>query len=154
MQFRHYHPDDFAQIYAIEEVCFEPPLRFSRRYLRELLSRPRSVAWVAEEHGRIAAFAVVDLTPGPEEIVGYIETIEVLPVHRRKGIAAELLQLIQNSARAAQASLIWLHVDSRNQSAIRVYSAHGYQRHGARPNYYGRGRSAEVYVKFLHSTAV
>jgi len=37
-----------------------------------------------------------------------------------------LLRLIEGSARAAGAQLIWLHVDAENASAIRLYEAHGY----------------------------
>ncbi len=153
VQFRPYHPDDFAQLYAIELECFEPPLRFPRTYLRELLSSSDSASWVAEDNGRIAGFAIVDFTIEAEGTVGYIETIEVAPAHRRQGIGAELLQLIETSARAAQATAIWLHVDAQNDGAIRIYTAHGYQRHGRRENYYARGRAAEIYVKFLQDSA-
>jgi ribosomal-protein-alanine N-acetyltransferase len=153
VQFRPYHPDDFAQLYAIELLCFEPPLRFPRTYLRELLSRSDSASWVAEDNGMIAGFAIVDFTTEAEGTVGYIETIEVAPSHRRQGIGAELLQLIETSARAAQATAIWLHVDTQNDAAIRIYAAHGYRRHGRRENYYARGRAAEIYVKFLNASA-
>ena len=30
MNYRLFEPDDFDELYAIEEMCFQPPLRFSR----------------------------------------------------------------------------------------------------------------------------
>jgi ribosomal protein S18 acetylase RimI-like enzyme len=40
-------------------------------------------------------------------------------------------------------------VDAQNDAAIRLYRAHGYHLAGRQENYYGRGRSAEVYSKSL-----
>ena len=37
MTYRLYQRDDFDDIYAIEELCFQPPQRFSRRYLPQLI---------------------------------------------------------------------------------------------------------------------
>jgi [ribosomal protein S18]-alanine N-acetyltransferase len=149
LQFRLYHPDDFAQLYAIEELCFEVPFRFSRRYMRELIARSDGATWITEEDGRMAGFAVVGFNREGGTTVAYIETIEVGPTHRRQGLGAELLKLIEDSALAAAATVIWLHVDAQNDSAIRLYRAQGYERHGRKENYYARGRAAEIFAKFL-----
>jgi ribosomal protein S18 acetylase RimI-like enzyme len=53
------------------------------------------------------------------------------------------------SARERGASVIWLHVDATNEAAIRLYQAHGFRHQGRQPNYYTRGRAADVYVKSL-----
>ena len=60
MNYRLFHPDDFAQMYAVEEICFQPPVRFPRRYMRRLVDNPDSITWVAEEQGRIAGFSIID----------------------------------------------------------------------------------------------
>ena len=60
--YRPYMPDDFAALYAIEERCFQPPLRYSRSYMRQLLKNPDSCAWIAEEAGIMSGFAIVEWT--------------------------------------------------------------------------------------------
>ena len=41
MLYRLYQPGDFAALYAVEELCFEPPFRFSRAYMRQLIAKPQ-----------------------------------------------------------------------------------------------------------------
>ena len=149
MLFRLYQPGDFPQLYAIEEICFVPPLRFSRRYMQEIISRKSGATWIAEEDGVMAGFTVIDCIEEPEGTFAYIQTIEVAPAFRKRGVGAELLQRVDGFARSAGAILIWLHVDAQNDAAIRLYRTHGYQRQGRHEHYYARGRDAEIYVKAL-----
>ena len=60
-------------------------------------------------------------------MVAYIQTLEVLPERRGRGVGGELLRRIEGSARAAGAQSIWLHVDAENAAAIRLYERHGYR---------------------------
>lgn len=149
MLFRLYQPADFAQLYAIEEACFEPPFRFSRAYMRSLLRSEDTVAWVAEDNGRLTAFAIIEWSGAPGDIVGYIQTIEVSPDHRRRGIGLELLRCLERSARQAGAKEIWLHVDAENDPAIRLYRSEGYEHKARHAHYYARTRDAEIYCKQL-----
>ena len=149
MHYRLYQPDDFPQLYAQEEQCFQPPDRFSRRYLRSLVSRPNAVTWVAEENGRLTGFAIVVWAQRKTEIKAYIQTIEVAPDARRSGIGRELLQRIEASVRTAGAALIWLHVEAANAAAIHLYEELGYRCQGRCENYYPEGRAALLYAKPL-----
>ncbi len=149
MLYRLYIPADFPHLYAIEEACFEPPQRFSRRYMRELVNSKATVTWIAEESGQLNGFAIVEWSGAPGVIVGYIQTIEVSPQHRRRGIGLDLLRHIESSARDAGATQIWLHVDKENEPAIRLYRAEGYTEQGTQPHYYGRARDAAIYCKQL-----
>ena len=97
----------------------------------------------------MAGFAIVDWSDDPAGTVAYIQTIEVAPEQRRRGIGAELLRCAENSARAAGALLISLHVHEENASALRLYEAHGYRRAGREEHYYARGQAALVAVKKL-----
>jgi ribosomal protein S18 acetylase RimI-like enzyme len=143
-------PEDFAALYAIEEVCFQPPLRFSRAYMRRLVSSGEAATWIAEEEdGQMAGFAIVEWSGDADARTGYIQTIEVAPEKRRLGAGAELMRRVERSARSAGARVIWLHVDAENANAIRLYEAHGYQRKGREANFYPRGRAALVYAKSL-----
>jgi ribosomal protein S18 acetylase RimI-like enzyme len=152
--YRPYIPQDFERLYALEELCFEPPFRFSRRMMRRLVSRANAATWMAEEDGRMAGFAIVEWNREPDEMTAYIQTIEVVPERRGCGVGDELLGRIESSARLAGARRIWLHVEVSNAGAIRLYEAHGSRCEGREENYYPRGRSALIYGKRMENEAV
>ena len=149
MRYRLFEPDDFDELYAIEEICFLPPERFSRRYVRELTSSPSAITWIAEEQGRARGFAIVEWADQISGVMAYIATIEVLPEFRGKGIGAELLRRLEGSANAEHAIAIWLHVDEENRAAIALYERLGYQNTGRAEHYYARNRPAALYAKSL-----
>ncbi len=149
MLYRLYLPDDFAALYAIEEACFQPPLRFSRAYMGQLTEQTHGATWIAEDGARTCGFAIVDWTREGAQLTAYIQTIEVIAEARGQGIGEELMRRIEISAHTAGAGAIWLHVDARNGAAIRLYERHGYQYRGRRQGYYGRGTAALVYDKAL-----
>ncbi len=151
VHYRLYLPDDFASLYAIEELCFERPFRFGRRYMRELIESPTSTTWIAAEDDAMTGFAIVDCLTDKNRTAAYIQTIEVAPAYRQRGIASELLNRLESSGRAAGATMIWLHVDAHNESAIRLYQSRAYRQSGRREHYYARNRAAEIYVKALNS---
>jgi ribosomal protein S18 acetylase RimI-like enzyme len=149
VDYRLYVPEDFAAIYAIEEVCFQPPQRFSRAYMRQLIGQSNAATWVAEQDGRIRGFGLVEWTREAADMIAYIQTLEVLPETRGQGVGGELLRRMESSARVAVAMAIWLHVDAENAAAIRVYERHGFQLSGREADYYGRGRAGLIYAKPL-----
>ena len=149
MLYRPYKPEDFTALYAIEELCFQPPLSFSRRTMRQLITSSHTATWIAEDDGHIAGFAIVEWAEEAGVVIAYIQTIEVAPEQLRQGIGNELLRRIEGSARLASAEAIWLHVDATNAGAIRLYEANGYRSEGREEDYYARGRAALIYLKRL-----
>ncbi len=149
MLYRRYTPKDFDQLYALEEACFQPPLRFGRGYMQQLVSSSHAATWVAEEDDRMAGFGIVDAAEEADGIIAYIQTLEVISDRRGQGVGGELLRLIEGSARDAGAALIWLHVNAANASAIRLYEAHGYLCEGEKANFYALGNGAMIYAKAL-----
>jgi ribosomal-protein-alanine N-acetyltransferase len=149
MHYRLYTPADFEPLYAIEELCFQPPLRFPRPYMRRVIGNPESATWIAEESGQMTGFAIVEWAGPADDRYAYIQTLEVLPEHRRRGIACSLLTRLEESAQQAGAATIWLHVDTENAPAIRLYEAHGYEQRGREDHYYARQRAAHIYSKAL-----
>ena len=154
MLVRPYLAADFDALYAVEERCFAPLFRFTRRYMRQLLGSRQAAAWIAEEEGTLAGFAIVEWTLEEEKKAAYIDTIEVDPQWRRRGIAAELLWRVEESARAAAACTIWLHVDEDNAGAIRLYESAGYICQGRHEDFYPQGRAALAFAKSLSSCDV
>jgi len=154
VNYRPYVAEDFDQLYALEERCFEPPFRFSRRMMRALLRHPNSAAWVAEENGKMVGFAIVEWTERGSDSTAYIQTIEVSPDARRHGVGEELLNWIECTAAGAGANSIWLHVETENAGAIRLYEAQGYRCQGRKENFYPLGQAALVFAKKLELTSV
>ncbi|UWZ83571.1 GNAT family N-acetyltransferase [Occallatibacter riparius] len=153
MLYRLYQPSDFEPLYAIEEICFQPPLRFPRSYMRSIIRNSDSATWIAEESEHaskhMAGFAHVEWAGPDHDRYAYIQTLEVSPEHRRRGVARELLTHLEQSALAAGAAAIWLHVDTENAPAIRLYQAHGYSQQSREEHYYARLRAAFIYSKPL-----
>jgi ribosomal-protein-alanine N-acetyltransferase len=154
MDYRLHKPDDFAALYAIEEVCFHPPFRFGRRYLQWLVNANNSATWIAEEAEAMVGFGVVEWTPSIRGLSAYVQTIEVLPTYRGRGAGRELLIRLETSARDAEAVTLWLHVDATNATAIRLYETHGFRPVGEEKNYYAPGRDALIYRKELAAQGI
>ena len=153
MIYRSYIPADFDRLYALEEVCFEPQSRFSRRFMRLLVQCSHAATWIAEEAGQIASFAVVDWTEEGNCTTAYIQTVEVSPEARGRGVGHELLNRIEGSVRLAEARSIWLHVEEGNAAAIRLYEAQGFRYEGREEDYYQSGSAALIYVKRIGDEA-
>jgi ribosomal-protein-alanine N-acetyltransferase len=149
VEYRPFKPDDFPALYAVEELCFAPPFRFGRSYMRQLIESPDSATWIVEEDAELIGFSIAEWPAGQRESVAYIQTLEVHPAFRGRGIGAELLVRAEESARAAGAHIIALHVDIENAAAIRLYESRGYARQGREEHYYARHRAAFVYTKLI-----
>ena len=149
MHYRLFEPDDFDDLYDIEEVCFQRPERFTRRYMRKLIGSPSSATWIAEVNAKMTGFAIVEWEEQGNGVTAYIATIEVLPEFRKLGVGAELLRRLEGSANAERAVAVWLHVDMENAAAIRLYERLGYANSGRAENFYARNRPAAIYVKHL-----
>lgn len=153
MLYRPYKPQDFDPLYALEEVCFEPPFRFDSRYMRQLVTGLDTATWIAEEAGEMAGFAIVEWADGRSGIRAYIQTLEVAPNSRSRGVGRELLRRIGSSALDAGARRIWLHVEAENSAAIGLYESQGYSRVGRQEDYYPFGRTALIYMKNLETNS-
>ena len=149
MDYRLFRAEDFPALYAIEERCFEPPQRFERRYMYSLVNNPEAATWIAEEDGRMAGFGIADWTELHGQKLAYIQTLEVMPEIRRRGVGLELLHRLEASARLFDCRYIWLHVDLENEAAVKLYERERYESKGTRADYYGTGRAAAVYSKLL-----
>lgn len=147
MEYRLYHPGDFAALYAVEELCFQPPIRFSRATMSGFIGNRGTATWIAAEDAQLIAFAIVEWPEDAEGEAAYIVTLETHPDWRRRGIGSELLCRSEQSARDAGAHTIWLHVDAENAVAIQLYESRGYERKGREKNFYSRNRDALVYAK-------
>lgn len=82
--------------------------------------------FVAEADGEVAGFAVWQELPGGE---AELLNLAVDPRQRRLGAGRALVEVM--AGRRA-----WLEVRASNEGAIRFYESMGFERRGARRNYY------------------
>ena len=73
----------------------------------------------------------------------------MVPGHRGKGIAKELMALITNWAKAQGSTAMMLEVKTDNVDAIGLYESLGYVKLNIRNNYFGAGLDALVMRKEL-----
>lgn len=158
---RLFEEQDLPAVYAIEEACFAPPLRFSRRLLQSLVFSEECRTWMGLADGAVCGFAIISLIteddPDSDEDsledadseAAYVWTIEVLEAYRGKGMARMLLKRAEESAREAGKSKMVLHVSERNAAAITLYEGCGYERMGFAPAMYGVNENGFRYDKAL-----
>jgi len=146
---RLFETDDLRALYAIEEACFEPSVRFTRALMRSLAHDPDCRTWLGIVNDVRVGFAIVGLRGGDDPSAAYIWTIEVLPGFRRMGVARQLLIRVEESAREAGCAAIELHVSEQNPDGLALYESAQYLRVDLEPEYYGRGEDAFRYRKNL-----
>jgi len=150
---RPFAADDLRALYAIEEACFEPRVRFSRALMRSLAFRADCRCWLGIADDVRVGFAIVGLGGEFDPTSAYLWTIEVLPAFRRRGVARALLVRVEESAREAGCAAVELHVSERNAEGVALYETAGYTRIAIEPDYYGRAQDAFRYRKAIVPSA-
>jgi ribosomal-protein-alanine N-acetyltransferase len=140
---------DLVALYAIEEACFAPPVRFSKRLIRSLVMSEFCRTWVGVAGGTACGFAIVALMDDEDPDAAYIWTIEVLSEYRRLGAARRLLERVEASALAAGKLRVALHVEESNLAGIALYERCGYVRAAIARHFYGRDKTGFRYEKAL-----
>ena len=126
-------PEHLDEIAELERVCFSDP--WSRNVFAESLKNDLSAYLVAlDDAGRVAGYA--GLTVVLDE--GYIDNVAVRPDCRRRGVAAQLLEVFVNFAQGNRLAFLSLEVRASNYPAIALYGSHGFRAVGRRKNYYER----------------
>jgi ribosomal protein S18 acetylase RimI-like enzyme len=147
IQYRPGTPGDLSAVYAVEEACFLPPLRFSRSLLRRMLKEDLSL--VALNGDEIVGFVIASLEMENSERFGYIATLEVLGTHRRRGLARNLLVKAENLLRDAGCRYVALHAAITNVAAMALYASCGYEAVGTAARFYPDGTDAALMVHLL-----
>ena len=124
---------DLDAFHALDQVCFEPDIAYTRGQLRELLSRDQAIGIVAEVDGAMAGFAIAHRAGGR----GHVITVDVASGRRRLGVGKALLEELVGRLEQAGARTIRLEVDLRNTGAIRFYESLGFRETRRLRGYYG-----------------
>ena len=124
--------DHLEEIERLERICFSRP--WNRRMLAEELENQCAAFLVAEDGRTGAVLGYAGLLVVLDE--GYITNVAVFPEYRRCGIAAKILEVYLNFAKANQLAFLTLEVRPTNEAAIALYQRYGFEEVGRRKNYY------------------
>ncbi len=153
MRLREYSDKDLGIIFALDEMCFEPPFRFSARAMRQFAEARNALTVVAEDEatGEVAGFCIAHVERARKGLKAYVVTLDVAPQCRRHGLARQMMQRIEQQAAETGCDAVALHVSVENEGAISFYESEGYERLHRVKSFYGLGRHAYVYGKALGS---
>jgi ribosomal-protein-alanine N-acetyltransferase len=150
MELRGYLPPDLDALVALDNICFDPPFRFSRSAMRSFVQARNARVTLAEAtDGSLAGFCILHVQHAQPQAMGYIVTLDVAPGHRRRGLAGDLMARAEQQALDAGCAAVALHVFTGNAAAIRFYERRGYVFSHRAASFYGRGTDALVYHKEL-----
>ena len=141
--------DHLDEVAELERICFSVP--WSRNMLAEELDNLLSAFLVAlDEGGKVVGYAGVQVILDE----GYITNVAVRPECRRQGIAAKLLQVFLDFAKANKLAFLTLEVRASNYDAIALYGSRGFRSVGRRKNYYEHPKEDAIIMtlEFDHGT--
>ena len=141
--------DHLDEVAELERICFSVP--WSRNMLAEELDNLLSAFLVAlDDNDRVVGYAGLQVVLDE----GYITNVAVRPECRRQGIAAKLLQVFLDFARANKLAFLTLEVRASNYDAIALYGSRGFRSVGRRKNYYEHPREDALIMtlEFDHGT--
>ena len=141
--------DHLDEVAELERICFSVP--WSRNMLAEELDNLLSAFLVAlDDNDRVVGYAGLQVVLDE----GYITNVAVRPECRRQGIAAKLLQVFLDFAKANKLAFLTLEVRASNYDAIALYGSRGFRSVGRRKNYYEHPREDAIIMtlEFDHGT--
>ncbi|UTW13389.1 GNAT family N-acetyltransferase/peptidase C39 family protein [Marinobacterium rhizophilum] len=130
---------DIDTLLDIESQCFSAD-KLSRRSFQRLIKHGHASLLMALCDGEIAGYTLVLYRKNTH--LARIYSLAVLPQMRGRGIARQLLQDAEQTAREERCIFMRLEVNIGNQSAIALYEKSGYRPIGTIDDYYEDGASA------------
>ena len=127
--------------------CFRNGENYTKYTFAYLFNEPRSISYqMVTASGEMAAFAFVLLNP---DGVAHLTSIGVAPEHRRRRLAARLLNHLDEILRIKGVSTIVLELRVSNLAAKRLYTDAGYALVNRLTKYYSDGEDCFLMVKSL-----
>ncbi len=145
---RPYQAMDLPALFALDQVCFQPGIAYSRAELRSFLEHPSSFAVVAHVSERIAGFVIVRPMRRPAigtrvgRSVLHLLTIDVAPEFRRQGVGAMLMHWVLEQAGTLGSHGVVLEVAVNNEPAQQFYRRFDFVQTRILPGYYNGGTDA------------
>jgi len=121
-EIRKYRPEDFEQLWQLDQTCFSREIAYSRDELAYYLRAPRAFCFVAEEIGEPVGFILGHQQRGD----GHVVTLDVARHVRRTGLASILMQKLEASFASLGCDSLMLEVAVNNRAGLSFYKKHGF----------------------------
>lgn len=146
---------DLDRVVEINRICL--PENYSSLFFLELYRSFPDTFVVGEYNGWIVGYTMCRIESGFSELKrfrftrkGHIVSVAVMPEHRCKGIAFEMLtQALKNMTERYKCSETYLEVRVSNQAAINLYKKMGFKITRTISKYYFDGEDAVVMCRLL-----
>jgi ribosomal-protein-alanine N-acetyltransferase len=132
---------DLPVFVSLDKELFPYSPWSASQYKEEFSSPTRHFVVALDEAQSIIGYAGV-FAPGAAE--ADVLTVGVIPSHRGKGIARQLMGLITDWAQQQGSTAMMLEVKVDNTEAIGLYESLGYSKLNVRKDYFGAGLDALV----------
>ena len=116
--------NEIDAIFEIEQKCFPGKVGYSKRQLEYLILNANSDCLVEKQDGVIRAFLIVTYRQG--SFTCNIETIDVDPAFKNRGIGLKLLKAAEMDMRRRGMRWSQLEVSEGNEAALKLYKNAGY----------------------------
>ena len=132
---------DLAVFVSLDKKLFPYSPWSASQYNEEFSSPTRHFVVALDDEQNIVGYAGV-FAPGSAE--ADVLTVGVIPSHRGKGIARQLMAMITDWAKQQGSIAMMLEVKVDNLDAIGLYESLGYAKLNVRKDYFGAGLDALV----------
>ena len=132
---------DLPVFVSLDKELFPYSPWSASQYKEEFSAPTRHFVVAVDEQQNIIGYAGV-FAPGGAE--ADVLTVGVVPAHRGKGIARQLMAMITDWAQQQGSIAMMLEVKVDNQDAIGLYESLGYSKLNTRKDYFGTGLDAVV----------
>ena len=141
INYRQANSFDLPVFVSLDKELFPYSPWSASQYKEEFSSPTRHFVVAVDEAQSIIGYAGV-FAPGGAE--ADVLTVGVVPSHRGKGIARQLMVLITDWAHKQGSTAMMLEVKVDNAEAIGLYESLGYSKLNTRKDYFGPGLHALV----------
>jgi len=139
--------EQLPEVLRLNLRCFRNGDNYTKHTFDYLLNEPRTLSYrMVTPADEIVGFAFVMVN---ENNAAHLTTIGVAPEHRRRKIAVNLLNHIEDSLRRREVGTIMLEVRVSNTSAQDLYRQTGYSVVQRINKYYNNGEDCFLMMKSL-----
>jgi ribosomal-protein-alanine N-acetyltransferase len=133
---RDYLPNDFEQLWQLDQLCFTEGIAYSKRELRYYLDLKGSIKIVVTKDVPSETIAGFLVAVPQRARTAHIITIDVHPDFRRSGLGKQLMQAAEQRLKAQDCNAVLLEVAVDNIAAISFYKRLGFTVLKSLPRYY------------------
>jgi len=151
---RKFAPDDLQSVMNINRVCL--PENYMDSFFIDLYRRFPETFIVAEESEGIVGYIMCRIEAGLSNLgfsgvikKGHVVSIAVIPEHRRKGIAKEIMVKAMEAMKGYSVKQCYLEVRVTNDPGVGLYKKLGFEITRTIHGYYADGEDAYVMSKKL-----